>query len=129
MASRATATVLPLPMPELCQGLFGQLFADKSSIAQGLTEVLAEQGLQLITILEKNRKPVHRTDFEKATLRRRSLIETVFDEFQNLCQIELTRHRSPYNFVVNLMAGITAYCLSDNKPTLSLTKVNLLRSA
>ncbi|MGZ6005556.1 MAG: hypothetical protein ACXWLH_05430, partial [Candidatus Saccharimonadales bacterium] len=33
------------------------------------------------------------------------------------------------NFVVNLMAGITAYCLSDNKPTLFLTKVNLLHSA
>jgi transposase len=117
------------PMPELCQGLFGQLFADKGYIAQWLTEALAEQGLQLITTLKKNMKPVPRTDFEKAILRRRSLIETVFDELKNLCQIEHTRHRSHVNFVVNLMAGITAYCLSDNKPTLSLTKVNLLHSA
>ncbi|MGZ4957517.1 MAG: IS982 family transposase, partial [Methylobacter sp.] len=38
-------------------------------------------------------------------------------------------HRSHFNFVVNLMAGIAAYCLADNKPTLSLTKVNLLQSA
>ena len=89
-------------MPELCQGLFGQLFADKDYIAQWLTEALDEQGLQLITTLKKNRKPVHRTDFEKTILRRRSLIETVFDELKNLCQIEHTRHRSVFNFVVNL---------------------------
>lgn len=117
------------PMPELCQGLFGQRFADKGYIAQWLTEMLAEQGLQLITTLKKNMKPVPRTDFEKAILRRRSLIETVFDELKNLCQIERTRHRSHFNFAVNLMAGITAYCLSDIKPTLSLAKVNLLHSA
>jgi hypothetical protein len=72
---------------------------------------------------------VPRTDFDKAILRRRSLIETVFDELKNLCQIEHTRHRSHFNFAVNLMAGITAYCLPDNKPTSSLAKVNLLHSA
>jgi len=77
---------------------------------------LIEQGLQLITTLKKNRKPVPRTDFEKAILRRRSLIETVFDELKNLCQIEHTRHRPHFNFAVNLMAGITAIAC----PTTSL---------
>jgi hypothetical protein len=66
---------------------------------------------------------------EKAILRRRALIGTVFDELKNLCQIEHTRHRSAANFVVNLMAGImAAYCLSDNKPNLSLIGVNLIPS-
>jgi hypothetical protein len=82
-------------------------------LSKGLTEILAKQGIQLITPLRKNMKPVPRTDFEKAILRRRALIETVFDELKNLCQIEHTRHRSVANFVVNLMAGIMAYCLSD----------------
>ncbi len=68
------------PMPDLCQGLFGQLFADRGYIVQWLTETLSEQGIQLITTLKKNMKPIPRTDFEKAILRRRSLIETVFDE-------------------------------------------------
>lgn len=112
------------PMPDLCQGLFGQLFADKGYLAHWLTETLARQNLQLITPLKKNMKPVLRTEFEKAILRRRSLIETVCDELKNLCQIEHTRHRSPFNFLVNLMAGIVAYCLSDNKPTLNLTRGN-----
>lgn len=74
-------------------------------------------------------RPVPRTAFEKAILRRRCLIETVFHELKNLCQIEHTRHRSVFNFVVNLMAGVIAYCLSDDKPTLSLTKVNALAQA
>ncbi|WP_396957010.1 transposase, partial [Nitrosomonas sp.] len=77
----------------------------------------------------KNMKPVLRTEFEKAILRRRSLIETVCDELKNLCQIEHTRHRSLFNFLVNLMAGIVAYCLSDNKPTLNLTRGNSLANA
>jgi hypothetical protein len=108
------------PVPELCRGLSGQLYADKGYIAQWLTDNLADQHIQLITTLKKNMKPVQRTDFEKALLQRRSLIETVFDQLKNLCQIEHTRHRSVSNFVVNLIAGIVAYSLSDNKPSLDL---------
>jgi hypothetical protein len=114
------------PMPSLCQGLFDQLFGDKGYLSKGITETLARQGVQLITPLRKNRKPVPRTDFEKAILRQRALIETVFDELKNLCQVEHTHHRSVANFLVNLMAGIIAYCLSDHKPMLSLIRVNLL---
>jgi transposase len=114
------------PLPKLCQGLFGYLFADKGYLARRLTQALAEQDIHLITTLKRNMRPVSRTAFEKALLRRRCLIETVFDELKNLCQIEHTRHRSIGNFLVNLMAGIVAYCLSDHKPTLTLTRVNAL---
>jgi len=93
------------PMPELCQELFGQRFADQGTIAGWLTEMLAEQGLQLITTLKKNMKPVPRTGFYKAILRRRSLIETVFDELKYLRQIEHTRHRHHFNFAINLDGG------------------------
>jgi hypothetical protein len=31
------------PLPELCEGLFGQRFADKGSVARWLTEALADQ--------------------------------------------------------------------------------------
>ena len=117
------------PMPDLCEGLFGQLYADKGYIAHWLTETLAEQNLQLITPLKKRMKPVPRTDFEKAILQRRALIETVFDELKNLCQIEHTRHRSVSNFLVNLMAGVVAYCLYDRKPSLNLTRVHILDNA
>jgi transposase len=114
------------PLLNLCQGLFGYLFADKGYLARRLTRSLAEQDIQLITTLKRTMKPVPRTAFEKALLRRRGLIETVFDELKNLCQIEHTRHRSVGNFLVNLMAGIVAYCVSDHKPTLKLMRVNAL---
>ena len=114
------------PLLNLCQGLFGYLFADKGYITQKLTRHLAERDIQLITTLRKNMKPVPRTEFERVLLRRRCLIETVFDELKNLCQIEHTRHRSVGNFLVNLMAGIVAYCLSDTKPTLKLMRGNAL---
>ena len=117
------------PVPDLCQGLFGMLFADKGYIAKWLTEALEEMGIKLVTTVKKNMKPASLTPFEKTVLRRRSLIETVFDQLKNLCQIEHTRHRSDFNFAVNLMAGIIAYCLSDDKPTLSLIQVNTLAKA
>ena len=114
------------PLPKLCQGLVGYRFADKGYLGQRLTRTLGWQDIHLIPTLRKNMKPAPRTDFEKALLRRRCLIEPVFDELKNLCQIEHTRHRSIGNFLVNLMAGIVAYCLSDNKPTLKLMRANVL---
>ncbi len=64
--------------------------------------------------------PLSGSDFDQPLLRRRSLIGTVFDELKNLCQIEHTRHRPPFNFTVNLLSGIIAYCLFPNKPKLPL---------
>jgi len=76
--------------------------------------------MDFITKVRKNMKPVRHTPFDQALLKRRSLIETVFDELKNLCQVEHTRHRSHANFIVNLMSGIAAYCLMPNKPRLAL---------
>jgi transposase len=117
------------PVPGMCEGLFGLLFADKGYVAKWLAETLQGMGIRLVTTRKKNMKPVAITAFEKALLKRRSLVETVFDELKNLCQIEHTRHRSINNFIVNLMAGIVAYCLSDTKPSLSLIHVNALTKA
>jgi hypothetical protein len=117
------------PAPDLCEGLFGLLLGDRGYISKKLAETLAGRGVELITRVRKNMRPVPRTGFETHLLRRRSLVETVIDELKNLCQIEHTRHRSITNFTVNLMAGIVAYCLSDNKPTLNLIRVNALAMA
>jgi transposase len=117
------------PVPALCEGLFGLLFGDKGYISKDLAKTLEEQGLALVTTVKKNMKPVPRSDFEKAVLRRRSLVETVIDELKNLCQIEHTRHRSVAGFLVNLMAGIVAYCLSDDKPSLNLIRTGAMVKA
>lgn len=108
------------PLPDLCTSLFGKLYGDKGYLSKGLTEQLCKQGIDLITKVRKNMKPVELHPFDQAMLRQRGLIETVFDELKNLCQIEHTRHRSVTNFLVNLMAGLVAYCLFPYKPQLPL---------
>jgi transposase len=109
------------PVAFLCRGLFGRIYADKGYVAAWLVERLRQQQVEFITKVRKNMKPVQRTPFDQALLRRRSLVETVFDELKNLCQIEHTRHRSYGGFMVNLMGGIIAYCLMPDKPRLPLT--------
>lgn len=109
------------PVAYLCRHLFGRVYADKGYLSQELVARLRHQQIEFITKVRKNMKPVPRTAFDQALLRRRSLIETVFDELKNLCQVEHTRHRSYGGFLVNLMAGIIAYCLAPNKPHLPIT--------
>ena len=77
-------------------------------------------GLDIVTRVRKNMKKIVHSEFDRVLLRKRSLVETVFDELKNLCQIEHTRHRSLSNFAVNLMAGIVAYCLQPVKPRIAV---------
>jgi hypothetical protein len=53
-------------------------------------------------------------------LRKRALIETIFDQLKNVCQIKHSRHRRPYNCCVHLLAGLIAYCHLPKKPSLGL---------
>jgi transposase len=108
------------PVCEMMKQLFGKLYADKGYLSKKLADKLRPLGIDLITKVRRNMKPVTHTPFDNALLNRRSLIETVFDELKNLSQIEHTRHRSTSNFIVNLLAGIVAYCLMPNKPSLPL---------
>ena len=80
------------------------------------------QGLQLITKLRKNMQNRLLTLADKLLLRKRALIETIHDQLKNICQIEHTRHRSPLNFLVHLLAGSTAYCHLPKKPSLHLDR-------
>jgi Transposase DDE domain len=49
-----------------------------------------------------------------------SIIEAVIDQLKNISQIEHSRHRSPINFMVNLLAGLIAYCHQPKKPSLNI---------
>lgn len=112
------------PLKAFCQKLHGLLFGDKGYLGQAITEQLADMGVKLITPVRKNMKEKMHTAFEKCLLQRRGIIETVNHELKNLCQIEHTRHRSLNNFLVNLMAGIVAYCLQPKKPAVKGLKKN-----
>ncbi|ECQ3650484.1 IS982 family transposase [Salmonella enterica] len=109
------------PVPDMASGIFGALFCDKGYLSNSLKEKLKDMGINFITKVRRNMKKVKHTDFEKAVLSKRSVIETVFDELKNLYQIEHSRYRSINNFIVNLLSGPVAYCLMDKKPNLSIS--------
>ena len=114
------------PVPRMVKRLHGKLFGDRGYISAPLTQLLFEQGLQLITRLRKNMKNhlMHLSD--KLLLRKRAIIESIIDQLKNISQIEHSRHRSPTNFVVHLIAGLLAYSHQDKKPGLHLDEHALL---
>jgi hypothetical protein len=108
------------PVPEMVKRLRGKLIGDRGYISAALAELLFEQGLHLITRLRKNMKNrlMHLSD--KVLIRKRAIIESIIDQLKNISLIEHSRHRSPTNFVVHLIAGLIAYSHQDKKPGLHL---------
>jgi len=114
------------PVPVLCRRLFGKLIADRGYISQPLFEQLMETfNVQLITRLKKNMKNRLMPLIDKLLLRKRAIIESVVDQLKNISQIEHTRHRSPTNAFINIIAGLIAYCHQPKKPSLDIIPNNL----
>ncbi len=112
-------------LPKMAENLTGKIIGDKGYISQKLFDQLYEKGLQLITKIRKNMKNKLVLMIDKILLRKRGIIESVFDQLKNISQIEHSRHRSADNFMVNIVAGLAAYCLQEKKPSLGI-KYNLL---
>lgn len=110
------------PVPKLAGQLWGRLFGDKGYLSQALTRgLLRTRRVRLVTHLKRNMANHLLLLQEKVILRRRALVETVFDQLKHLLQIEHTRHRSPTNFAVSLLAGLVAYCHQPTKPSIQRT--------
>jgi hypothetical protein len=115
------------PVPALSRRLFGKLIADRGYISQALFEELLDTfGVQLITKLRKNMKNRLMPLLDKLLLRKRAIIESIVDQLKNISQIEHTRHRSPVNCFINIVAGLIAYCHQPKKPSLNLFPAGLL---
>ena len=108
------------PVPDLTQDLLGKLFGDRGYVSQALFEQLYEPGLQRITKSKKNMKNRLVKLIDKLLLQKRALIESINDQLKNICQIEHSHHRSVFNFLVNLLAGLIAYTYQEKKPSLDL---------
>jgi len=110
-------------METLSKGLWGKLFGDKGYISLEMAQKLFKKGVQVFTTLRSNMKQKFLCWKDKVLLRKRSLIETVNDQLKNISQIEHSRHRSPSNFLVNLLSGLAAYTLQPKKPSLNLSEM------
>ena len=118
------------PVPLLAKSLFGKLIGDKGYISQPLAAKLFDQfGLQLITFLRSNMNGRLLLSHDLILLRKRAIIESINDQLKNISQIEHSRHRSPANFLVNLLAGLIAYSLQPKKPSIRLDNHSLFQLA
>lgn len=114
------------PVPHLVKELFGKLFGDKGYLSQPLHDQLLAQDLQLITKLRRKMQNKLLPLLDKILLRKRSIIETIVDQLKNISQIEHTRHRSFFNMLGNLIAGLIAYSWRPTKPSLGIRPQDLL---
>jgi hypothetical protein len=110
----------------LTKEMYGKLFADKGYISQKLFDTLWKKNIHLVTGIKKNMKNCLMNMTDKILLRKRSIIETVNDFLKNICHIEHSRHRSPVNFLVNLVSGLVAYSFLPKKPSLALVRDSFL---
>ena len=49
---------------------------------------------------------------DKMLLRKRTLIESVFNSLKNRMNLEHTRHSSPMNFLIHIIACIISYAIN-----------------
>lgn len=107
---------------KMTQGLEGWLFGDKGYIGKDLTQDLKDKGLELITNGRKNMKEKIIEPVKKLWLDKRGVIESTIAQLKAIFHIQHTRHRSPNNFITNVLAGIIAYFLKPKKPSVSFAK-------
>ena len=115
-------------LDEMTRHLKGSLFADKGYISQNLFKTLYQRGLKLITGIKRNMKNYLMPLIEKILLRKRFLVETLFDILKIHMNLSHTRHRSPTNACVNILSCLTAYQLKENKPKMNFYSTDLIQS-
>jgi hypothetical protein len=57
-------------------------------------------------------------------LRKRFIVETVFDQLKNISQIEHSRHRSSISFIVNLIGGLIVYTFQEKQQRIRITRLD-----
>ena len=97
-----------MPLDGITKDLQGVIVLDKGYVSQKLFEKLYERGLKMIVGIKKGMKNMLMNTAEKLLLRKRFVVETVFDILKSETNINHTRHRSPANAAVNIISAIVA---------------------
>lgn len=100
---------------DLSRNLRGKIFGDKGYISKKLFNLLFARGLHLVTAIKKNMKPRLMTQNDSVTLKKRGIIESVFNVMKNMMHLEHSRHRSVLNFMVNIVGVVVGYSLKHLK--------------
>lgn len=117
------------PVSDMMNNLEGWLFGDKGYIGKEFMEKLKNQFVEIFTKVKKNMQERILTVSQKFFLKKRGIIETTIGLLKHQNQIEHTRHRSPINAFVNLVAGLIAYQINPRKPKLKINKLQFEQKA
>lgn len=109
---------------KLLARLQGRCYADKGYLTK-LFEEFYQQGLRLVTKVRSNMKNQLLALDDKLRLKKRALIESVNDILMSVLNVDHTRHRSPLNALVHMMAGLVAYHFYDTKPCVFVKPVQI----
>ena len=96
----------------LAKGLSGSIYGDKGYISKNLFEELFSSGLKIFTTIRRDMKNHLLSNSDKILLRKRSLVESVFNVLKNSMSLEHSRHRSPINFIIHIIACISSFSLA-----------------
>jgi hypothetical protein len=109
------------PVPKLARRLWGKLFGDKGYLSRPLEEQLMEDhAVELVTKVRANMKAKVLDEMDQFFLRKRAIVETIYEQLKNISQIEHSRHRRLVGFMINLLGDLIAYCYQPKKPSLNL---------
>lgn len=108
-------------LEQLTKSFKGKLYADKGYISKKLFKTLWNKGLQIITGIRKNMKHYLMPWIDKIMLRKRFIVETVFDTLKSSMGLEHSRHRSPVNAMVHIISCLVAYAYKGNKPKIKIS--------
>ena len=103
------------PLEAMSAALQGKVFADKGYLSKSLLLRLWQHGLHLVTGIRRNMKNYLMPMLDKLLLRKRFIIETLFNKLKSHMGLEHTRHRSPINALVHILSCLAAYTLAQPK--------------
>ena len=102
-------------LDRMTAGLQGRVLVGKGCISRKLFATLWRRGLKLATGIRPNMRNHLMPLLDKLLLRKRFIIETLFDKLKSGMSLEHSRHRSPVNAFVHLLSCLVAYILGKTK--------------
>ena len=103
------------PLEDMTAALQGKIFTDQGYVSKLLLERLWQRGLHLVTSIRRNMKNDFIPMLDKALVRKRFIIETLFDQLKSSMGLAHTRHRSPSNPLLHILSSLAAYTLAQPK--------------
>ena len=104
-------------LPEVSDGIFGDVIADKGLIRKGFTEELAKNGIKLHTPLRRNMNDKRPKEFVNKLMNIRSLVETMIGQLTERFKIQAIKAKDMWHLMAKITRKILAHtvCVAINK--------------